>query len=532
MANSIDARNSKNPDALHPRRAKRPAPTAPRRPAPTTPGIALALALALAAAAIPAPAPARAHDDPPGLRAGAAASVITAPLGTSLNGGMADRLADFVHDEQRARALVLDNGTERLAIVVCDLCMIDRDTVLAAKARVQKFTGIPPESILISATHTHTAGTVCSVFQSDPEPGYPEFVAQRAADAAIRADRAKRPASIAWGVGRNERQVFNRRYFMKTPESVKNPFGGVDKVRMNPGVRNPDIIEPAGPVDPAVPVVLVRERTPDQTAGAPIALFANYALHYVGGVPGAGVSADYFGEFARRVADKLRADPEARGRGFVGILSNGASGDINNIDWLGTSDRPVSNEPFGMIRLVAEDIAEEAVRVANSLHDDAKSDGLAIASRAETLELGVRKPDPAELERARRIHEEALARGPVMRTAEEIYARESIKLAEYPDTVPATVSAHRVGDLAIVGIPCEVFVEIGLEIKAKSPFPTTVVVSLANGYNGYLPTERHHELGGYETWRARSSYLETAAASKITAAALRLLENLKTLNAD
>ncbi|MBY0456491.1 MAG: hypothetical protein K2V38_04080, partial [Gemmataceae bacterium] len=68
----------------------------------------------------------------------------------------------------------------------------------------------------------------------------------------------------------------------------------------------------------------------------------------------------------------------------------------------------------------------------------------------------------------------------------------------------------------VAAIPCEVFTDIGLRVKKElSPFKPTCVVSLANGYFGYLPTPEHHALGGYETWRARSSFLEVQASVKI-----------------
>ncbi|HRK35584.1 MAG TPA: hypothetical protein PLJ47_13385, partial [Candidatus Hydrogenedentes bacterium] len=109
----------------------------------------------------------------------------------------------------------------------------------------------------------------------------------------------------------------------------------------------------------------------------------------------------------------------------------------------------------------------------------------------------------------------------------EIYARETVLLAEYPDTVPVTVQALRIGNWGIAAIPCEVFVEIGLDIKANSALKPAFTIELANGYNGYLPTAAHHELGGYETWRARSSYLEVGAADAIQSAALELLSQLE-----
>jgi len=104
-----------------------------------------------------------------------------------------------------------------------------------------------------------------------------------------------------------------------------------------------------------------------------------------------------------------------------------------------------------------------------------------------------------------------------------IYARETLLLDAYPDRVPVKLQAHRIGGLTLAAIPCEVFVEIGLDLKANKPREEHFTISLANGYNGYLPTTHHHQLGGYETWRARSSYLEVDAAEKITTEMKRLL---------
>jgi hypothetical protein len=97
-------------------------------------------------------------------------------------------------------------------------------------------------------------------------------------------------------------------------------------------------------------------------------------------------------------------------------------------------------------------------------------------------------------------------------------------MTKYPRTVKVKLQAFRVGELGIVAIPCEVFVEIGLEIKKKSPLKATFTIELANGYNGYLPTPEQHKLGGYETWRARSAYLEAGASPKIVATVKQLLK--------
>ena len=110
---------------------------------------------------------------------------------------------------------------------------------------------------------------------------------------------------------------------------------------------------------------------------------------------------------------------------------------------------------------------------------------------------------------------------------EEVYARETVKLTAYPDSVKVPLQVFRVGDLAIAQIPCEVFVEIGLAIKKTSPFKPACVVSLANGYFGYLPTPAQHALGGYETWRARSSYLGVKSSEEIEKGIGALLKQLK-----
>lgn len=114
-----------------------------------------------------------------------------------------------------------------------------------------------------------------------------------------------------------------------------------------------------------------------------------------------------------------------------------------------------------------------------------------------------------------------------MQTQPEIYARETLLLADYPEKVSVLVQGLRIGDLGIGAIPCEVFVEIGLELKQKSALQPVFIISLANGYNGYLPTVQHHRLGGYETWRARSSYLEVEAAPRIVDRLLALFGELK-----
>jgi len=446
-------------------------------------------------------------------RAGAAMSNITPKLGTSINGGMQDNRAAHVHDELHARCLVLDDGRARLAFAVCDSCMLPREVTDEARKLVAAETGLPPANLLISATHSHSTGTCAPVFQSVPDPEYPRFVARRIADGVRRAMNNLAPARIGWGVGSVPEEVFNRRWRMKPGSIPLNPFGSQDQVRMNPPVGSPDLLEPAGPTDPEVSILSVV--TPQ---GRPIALMANYSLHYVGGVGPGHISADYFGAFADRVQQQLGADRQEPP--FVAMMTNGASGNINNINFRQAGPRMA---PYEKIRLVADRIATEAVRVQKSIqHRDQAS----LSAATAELRLSVRRPTAAEVEKARALLAAAPA-GQPLRTMELIYARETTQLVDYPPTVDLLLQTMRIGDVGIVGIPCEVFVEIGLDLKRRSPFKPTFTVSLANGYNGYLPTPEHHALGGYETWRAKSSYLEVDASPKITVRALELLHTLR-----
>lgn len=442
-------------------------------------------------------------------RAGAyAQDIVPTKFPVSVNGGMQDRQANSAHDRLHARALVLDDGNTRIALVICDSCMIPREITDAAKTLAQKATGIPPERILIAATHTHYAPTLGGVFQSDPDPHYVKELPGMIAAGIAKANERLAPARIGWGVGKDPSQVFNRRWKLKPGSALLiNPFGGTDQVKMNPTYRHPDLLEPAGPTDSDITLLSVQ--TPD---GRPIALLANYSLHYVGGWPA--LSADYFGAYAEKMRELLGAD-----RDFVGIMSNGTSGNINNINFGGPA--PGKQEPGEQIRIVADSVAKASLAAYKTIKHH---DWVPLAMAQKEIELAVRRPTEAEVERARDIL--ARANKKVLTTLPEVYARETMHMVKYPPTVKLILQAIRIGELGIVADPCETFVEIGLEIKQKSPLRPTCTIELANGYNGYLPTPEHHALGGYETWRARSSYLEVTASRVITDALLGLLRDV------
>ncbi|QDU39274.1 Neutral/alkaline non-lysosomal ceramidase [Maioricimonas rarisocia] len=439
------------------------------------------------------------------LRAGAATSNITPPLGERIRGSFSPFPATNVHDELHARCLVLDNGTSRVGFVICDNLGIGREVLDQAREYINAETDFPAENILMAATHTHSA-------TSSGSEKYSGFLARRIADGFRRAIANMQPARIGWGGVDEPSEVFNRRWHVTNPDLLKNPFGGADQVRMNPPRGNAALVRPAGPIDPEISFISV------QTAdGRPLALLANYSLHYVGGVNRGEISADYFGIFSKRIGELLEVDEEAVPP-FVGMLSNGTSGDINNINFREPSKRM---EKYEKMRQVAELVAR---RVHEACGQVEYHNWVPLGSASRDLTLRVRKPDEAMLEYFAEVMKKP-EDAPKHHRYERSYARRVQALHEGPDEIDIPLQAVRIGDLGIAAIPFEVFCEIGLEIKEKSPFGDAFTIELANDSRGYLPTPRQHELGGYETWMG-TNRVQLDASERITETILELMHEL------
>ena len=454
---------------------------------------------------------------PAPLQAGAATSNITPPLGIRIVGGFAPYPAEHIHDELHARCLVLDDGQTRLALVVCDLLGLHRSVSVEARRLIEKETGIPPQNVLISATHTHSAGTALGQdrYANEQElDDYQRFVARRIADGVRRALNVLRPAEIAFATVDAPEHVHNRRWFMREGTVPPNPFGKIDKVKMNPPVASPDLIKPAGPVDPTVSIIALRG-----PEGRLISVYCAYSLHYVGGTGRAHVSADYYGMFCealKRHQPDGDADPP-----FVALLANGTSGDINNIDRL--KPRP-QRQPYEQMRMVAEDLAAKVHAALEKIQS--WQDHVTLNARFRELQLDWRKVEPELLEWAKAVEAQAprvpggnVPVGAKFATEPEwvqrlSYAGRVQLLAEAKGPALVPVQVLRIGDIIIGTSPCETFAEIGLEFKQRSPLPHAFMVSLAHGYIGYLPTPRHFELGGYETWPG-TNYLEPQTSVKM-----------------
>ena len=449
------------------------------------------------------------------LKAGAATSNITPPIGAEIVGGHLPVPSTHVHDELHVRCLVLDDGQTKLALVTCDVVGVHRLVCEEAKKQIQQHAGIPPANVLISATHTHSAASVQGqdrLKHTESLDDYQKFVVQRIVDGVRRAVTNLRPAEIGYGTAQAPEHLFNRRWYLKPGTMPENPFGGIDQVKMNPG-SGPNLVEPAGPTDPTISFLAIRE-----PGGRPISLYAAYGLHYVGGTGGGAISADYFAVFAdeiQRLQSADRLDPP-----FVALLANGTSGDVNNINF--KQPRP-AQKPYEQIRYVAGDIA---AKVHAALAKVEYTSNVRLDARLREPTLKWRRPNADELAAAKKRYAEGVK---VARGADlpYLYAERALRLAEYPETTTVPIQVLAIGDVSIGTMPCEVFTETGLEWRQVSPLKPAFFVELANGSFGYLPTPRHHKLGGYETWLG-TNRLEIEASDKLLAELVAMAGEIKT----
>ncbi len=423
------------------------------------------------------------------LRAGAATANITPELGGDIVGNFLPIVATHIHDQLHARCLVLDDGQTRLAIVVCDLLGIHQAVSDAARQRIAERLAIPAENVLISATHTHSATSALGSnrFSFSPElDAYQQFVVSRVVDGVQCAVNELRPAKLGWGQATAAEHVFNRRWFMSDDYVATSPFGDIDQVKMNPPGGSPALRKPAGPTDPVITILSVTD-----AQDVPLALYASYSLHYVGGVGPGHISADYYGMFCDRLNEQIKQQTGTTD--FVPMLANGTSGDVNNVNF---PEPRKSQGAYHQMRYVAHDVAD---KVAAARQQIQHSSDVRLSGRMHQQPVQWRAPSPATLAWAEaKLAEPAGESNRV--DLPRLYARRTLDMSTHPKQTTVPVQLLQIGDGVIGTMPFEVFCEIGLQFKEHFAGRPAVLASLAHGYYGYLPSPAQHLLGGYETW--------------------------------
>ena len=420
-----------------------------------------------------------------------------------------------VHDRLYAKALVMRAGDQRMAIVVCDLLWIERQLSSKVRLLASKKTGIPYSNILIAATHSHTSpayhsnireltGSLRPPYDKDEDIGEDDYARSLIINIAKAIEDANNTATAVLAASATpavQDLGVNRRFLMHD-----------GKVQTNPGMGNPGILRSAGPVDPALGIVLFRRASDN----IPFASLTNFSLH-ADTFGGTAFSADYPGFLAKSLSERF-------GKDFVSIFGAAPCGDINHVD------------PIGNRRPSSKDIGTRLGRtVVDALNGLTRLDGTSLEVLTEFVYAPCQAFSPEELawahqeqadplyndgeflERRRRLKIRSLERLRRTEAVSPTVAMEKWKL-------PLEVQAFKISnDLAIVGLPGEVFLELGLAIKAGSPFRTTFVIELTNSHIAYVPTRQAFAEGSYETINSR---LAPGGGEMMVDSAIRLLKAL------
>lgn len=421
---------------------------------------------------------------------------ITPSLGSSMPGYFKDRKSTGIIDRLYAKALVVDQDGSAAAFVVLDTILVPREVVESVRERVGRQTDIPPERVMVSATHTHTGPPVATTTFLSADEAYLEWLAARAADAVTLAYRTRRAARIGFGAGHEADIAFHRRFFMKD-----------GTLRTNPGLHNPNIDRPAGPIDPQVGVVRI-----DDAEGRPMGVVTNYAVHTdtVGGT-------EYCADFPGELSAMLK---KALGEQTVSLFMMGASGNINHYNVLGGRAEDYakpSRHYLKMGRILAGEVLKTREKIVTS-------DSAEVGERHSMVTLSYRQPTEQQIQQARdnyaNLPEDHVERN---------FAKELLEAAKRGEgTTEAEIQTIVVGDLAVVGLPAEIFVEFGLQIKEGSPFGLTLINELCNGIVGtYVCTRESYRLGGYEPRITAGNRLQEETGDMFAERALQLLAELK-----
>lgn len=444
---------------------------------------------------------------------------ITPPLGSEAPGYFEKNFLRDVHDPLHVKAAVFENNGVRVALVGVDSLSIKASTVRAGRQMAEKITGIPSNHIMVAASHTHRGGPVVDwaggakeLFArfSDPEfmrklletapaadQNYLYFLSRQIGSAVALADKRKVEAKCAVGIGKESTVSFNRRFKMKNGRQMTYP-----------GKGNPDIIEPAGPIDPDVGVLSAWGMD-----GRFLGCVVNFACHGTT-MNSHGFSADWIYYLDKTIRSLM-------GKESTVVFLNGACGDITQVD-----NQSMREAEFGekWARRVGQKVGAEALKVIA----EAEPDDLQPLNAAQTiLHLETRK---IPSERLKRAYDLVTSKTP-KDDYSWVFARDIILLNErnkVEQRVLCEIQAIQIGPAVFVSNPAELFCQLGLDIKSASPFPYTFVVELANGCIGYVPTEEAMgpSGGGYETRMGMHSYLVPSAGKRIVEASIDLIKRL------
>jgi len=449
------------------------------------------------------------------LNAGAAQIDITPTKGSLIGVDFFSHYARFINDPLFSKALVLQQENNTFAFVMVDICIIPSDLLNTIKQGITAETNIAKEHILLACTHTHGAGDVAGLLGGAVDIAYRNLLPARIVRSVVEALRNMRPAKIASGHSEVTGYQACRRYFMKEEFTALNPISQkTDVVKTNPFGAEDNIIDEVSPVDPEMNFVAIKGLDDSW-----ISVLANYSTHYAGDWDVDTITADFYGTFAKYLSEEL-----GHPKHFVAIMSYGTGADVNTWDFKNLNS--FTKTQFSKTKEMGKDLAEGVLKNLDGLIWSEHAD-LRIAY--EEIALNIRKPSKEELDRSEKLLAEQGFENLSIdhHGLSMIYAREQLLLNEYPDTHTAAIQAIKIGNQLIGALGGEIFSETGLWLKAQFPNTNYFTICLANTYDGYVPPTKELARGGYETWRARSSFLDGHAEEKLRSTLKKLVDKIQ-----
>ena len=438
------------------------------------------------------------------VRAGAATRVINPEIGDDLAGQLHRRFANYIRDDLEANFLYLTEGSEQMLLVSLDLLGIITPDGLEMREKMAAASGVPAEKILLCCTHTHSGPVLRPFIHDAPDnTAYRARLADWLADGAREAVASAVPARVGWGKG--QAQIgFNRR--LCWADGTHTMYGEATR---------PDFTGLEGPDDPSHAILYAVDES-----GKYLALVHNNSCHPVNLGGSDFVTADFPGEARAQLRMALENET------LPVLYLQGASGDQTPQNqlwthWSGGEQR---------MREMGHALATETLRL---LHDVVETDTPGLRQSFELLPLEVRLPTEEELAEARAIEaqgDNTDGRGYtgnrwdyVIAVAGRLRLWETYKDDPH-DELP--IHALRIGDLAIITNPCELYCQFALDMKRRSRAEVTMVTQLANGSVGYCPTIPAIMGGGYSGWAIMWTRLEPYAGYKLVETSCRMLNDL------
>jgi hypothetical protein len=458
------------------------------------------------------------HAADPTFTAGFSERDISPTAGMEQPGGYGKSYHQTQHDPCKVRAAVFADGTTTVAVVGIDALIIRTPTVKKCRELIEAKTGIPAANVLIAASHTHSGGPTGLILPGEfdhaddftkqlayeksscADANYLAHVEQAIVEAVAQAHAQLQPAMGNAGFGSTPGVAFNRRFRMRSGGTMTHP-----------GQGNPDIVEPAGPVDPQVGVLGIWNEQ-RKLQGCVV----NFACHATTG-PG-GSSADYVYYVEKAIRGYF-------GNDVIVVFLAGFAGDVTQVD----NQSPLAIKQFGesSSAKVGGTVGAEAIKVLLAMDPHGPLTPVAVATRTHSIKR--RAPSAQRLSDAKALA--ADAEQAKLNATDWTFAKELVlldALITQSPTVEVETQVVQVGPVAFCTSPAEYFCQYGLDVKRASKFPYTFPVSLANGCVGYVPTTGAFSPhgGGYETRLSSYSNLEITAGDTIAKSLIELTDSL------